>query len=252
MRKKIYLEFLLLLFIIILIISVIVKADPLPMTPTPPEPNIWGIILTIIINYPVNLFFLILISIILLKFTKYKNNYVLSRKRLLFTSFVATIVGAIIDEFFVAKPLYDFRYATYYTTYHPDFNSNLILIFFALLLIFISFFILFILLLKIDIIKSGIVGIFFILINTSFWHLKVSMGFEYGILSIMCITPISSCLSVILLLLFLSKKKITDKDSNLTNKFTINSNKKYLKSIFLSICIIASLFLCLMTFLIYK
>ena len=252
MRKKLYLKFLLLIFILTLVFSSIVKADPLPMTPTPPNPNFWGIIITTILNYPVNLFFLILISIILLKFTRYKNIFNISARGLLLTSFLATIVGAIIDEFLVAKPLYDFGYEKYYITYSPDFNSNLILIFSALLLIFFSFFILFILLFKIDIIKSGIVGIIFILVNTSFWHLRVGGEIEYFIMSIMCIIPISICLSVVLLSLYLYKKKNTGLDSNVINKLIINNKTKYLMLIFLSIGIIIILFLSTMSFLIYQ
>lgn len=189
-----------------------VQADPLPVNPSPPKPEVDDIIGTAIINYPVNLVFLTIISMTLIKYTSYSKSFTMPRKtyvkRLLAISLIATILGAILDELLVAKPLYDFTYSKYYPSYTPDFTLDSLLVIIALALIFISFLFLCLLILKMNKKNSVIVGLSMAIINAVFWYMAMDWGFGYGIFMILMFIPTSIIISVVLLTLFVSKKQI--------------------------------------------
>ena len=209
MNKKVSMIIYCVLLLAILYCSFIVKADMLPLNPSPPNPSVDSIFYTSIVNYPVNLAFLAVISILFIKYGSYGKYLNISRKKLVIrlsiVAFIATIIGATIDGFLVDKPIYDYRYgySVFYPSYSPDLTLDFIFVIIALALVFISFFLLSIIILKMNKKHALITGSIMTIFNAIFWYyiyITNLKGIGYAIFSIIFMIPISIIISVYFLI----------------------------------------------------
>jgi hypothetical protein len=165
------------IFLVITLCAPIASANPLPFSPSPPNPSIAGFVGTALLSYPLNLLFLAVFSSLLVKFSKDDKFSTISHKifgmKLLIISVLVTITGALVDQLLVIKPLYDFGYIKFYPSYSFNFIFDYLLLTVALVIIFLSVFLSFILIRKAKIRHSFIIGLGMIGINMLFWSFAI-------------------------------------------------------------------------------
>ncbi|MCX6666727.1 MAG: hypothetical protein NTV74_00575 [Euryarchaeota archaeon] len=124
-----------------------------------------------------NLMFLAMFSLLLIKFSNYGKSLAVSPKKfvkeLLVISVLVTIIGAAIDQLIVIKPLYYF--GTNYYSSNPDFTANPILLIVALGIIFLSVVLPYIQIIKMKMKYSFIIGFGMVCINIIFWYFNRAM-----------------------------------------------------------------------------
>lgn len=171
--------YLLIIFSGIILCAVIGSADMIPINPSPPHPSFIGFVETALLNYPINLMFLAMFSLLLIKFSNYGKSLVFPPKnfiiRFLIVTLLVTIIGAIADQLLVIKPLYDFSRGKYYSNYTPDFTVNYLLIIVALGIILLSVVLFYIFVMKMKIKYSFIIGLGMVCINIIFWYGLVNL-----------------------------------------------------------------------------
>jgi len=189
-----------------------VNANILPPDPSPPEPDILKFYYTIIFNYPINLIFLTIISLKILTISKNGINLGNRKKfyliRLSFACLILTVFGAILDQFFVSKPIYDFHYSKYYPSYSPNLIFDGVLIIFALICIFISFFIMSKYILRMNKRNSMITGFIMFVINGVVWFFHIILGFPTFIFLFIATPFIAIFLVILLIALYIRIKKV--------------------------------------------
>jgi len=165
------------IFLVIILGATIASANPLPVSPSPPNPSFTGFVGTALLSYPLNLLFLAMFSLLLIKFSKDDKSSTISRKifsmKFLIISVLVTLIGAVVDQLLVIKPLYDFGYIKFYPTYSPNFTFDYLLLIVALVIIFFSIFLSYILIIKAKIKHSFAIGLGMIIINIIFWSFLV-------------------------------------------------------------------------------
>lgn len=154
-----HLVIILILFSALTIFSINASANPVAVRTDPVDLALETMLMLFVINLPVNtLAYIVMVLVLYMRYKNDRSKFIMSTKffisRIVLVSFLATIVGTIIDACFVIKT-------------SPPFLPGIVV---ALLLIFISFFALALLIQKLKLSEALIIGLWLVVFNIFFWY----------------------------------------------------------------------------------